>query len=100
MAIGDYVRSTFNTPLSSELSLSVKELGAIDVIRFLSVMNSCVSFSSFVKMSAMLIFPSMCLIDTVLSETDSLIAFSLIVMCLRPFVVVDLDQHIHALLSL
>ena len=70
------------------------------MIRFRRVMKSCVSFSSFVKMSAMLILPSMCFIDTVLSETDSLIAFSLIVMCLRPFVVVDLDQQTHALLSL
>ena len=78
----------------------MEELGAIDVIRFLSVMNSCISLSSFVKMSAMLILPSMCLMDTVLSETDSLMAFSLIVMCLRPFVVVDFDQHTHALLSL
>ena len=72
----------------------------MDVTRFLRVMNRFVSLSSFVKMSAMLIFPSMCLIDTVLSDTDSRIAFSLIVICLRPFVVVDLDQHTHALLSL
>ena len=98
--IEEYVRSSLNTPLSSELSLSVEELGTMDVIRFLRVMNRFVSLSSFVNMSAMLIFPSMCLIDTVLSVTDYIIAFSLIVICLRPFVVVDLDQHMHALLSL
>ena len=72
----------------------------MDVIRFLNMMNKFVFLSSFVNISAMLIFPSMCLIDTVLSDTDSLIAFSLIVICLRPFVVVDLDQHTQALLSL
>ena len=72
----------------------------MDVIRFLRVMNSVVSLSSFVNMSAMLIFPSMWLIETVLLETDSLMAFSRIVICLRPFVVVDFDQHTHALLSL
>ena len=85
----EYVRSSLNTPISSELALSVKELGAIDVTRFLRVMNNIVSFSSFVNRSAILNFPSMCLIDEVLSETDSLIALSLIVIYLRPFVFVD-----------
>ena len=69
------------------------------MIKFRRVMKSGVSLSSLVKMSAMLIFPSMCLIETVLLDIDSLIAFSLIVICL-PLVVVDLDQHTHALLSL
>ena len=32
--------------------------------------------------------------------TDSLTAFSLICMCLSPFVVIDFDQIMHALLSL
>ena len=70
------------------------------MIKFRRVMKSEVSFSSFVKMSAMLILPSMWLMETVLLDTDSRIAFSLIVICLRPLVVVDLDQHTHALLSL
>ena len=87
-------------PPFSELSLRIELLGAIDVIKFLSVMNSVVSLSSFVNISAMLIFPSICLMETVLLDTDSLIAFSLIVICLRPLVVVDFDQQTHALLSL
>ena len=42
----------------------------------------------------------MCWMLTVLSATDSRMAFSRIVMCRRPLVVVDLDQHTQALLSL
>ena len=63
-------------------------------------MNSVVSLSSLVKISAMLILPSMCLIETVLLDIDSLFSFSFIVICLRPLVVVDLDQQTHELLSL
>ena len=72
----------------------------MEVIKFLNVIKSVVSLSSLVKMSAMLILPSMCLIETVLFDTDSLIVFSLMVIWRRPLVVVDLDQQMHALLSL
>ena len=58
------------------------------------------SLSSLVKISAMLWRPAMCWMVTVLSATDSRIAFSRMVMCLRPLVVIDLDQHTQALLSL
>ena len=40
------------------------------------------------------------MMDTVLFCTDSLMAFSRIVICRSPFEVVDLDQQTHALLSL
>ena len=42
----------------------------------------------------------MCWMLTVLSATDSRMAFSRIVMWRRPLVVVDFDQHTQALLSL
>ena len=58
------------------------------------------SFISLVNISAKLVFPSMCKIFTNEESTLSLMAFSRIVMCLRPLVVLDLDQHTHALLSL
>ena len=64
------------------------------------VIPSPLSLSSFVNISAIFIFTSMCLIDTVLSATDSLIVLSRIEICRRPFVVVDFDQHTHTVLLL
>ena len=74
--------------------------GTKDVIVSLIEVNVEVSLSSFVKISAMLCKPAMCLMQTVLSKTDSRMAFSRMVMCRRPFVVVDFDQQTQALLSL
>ena len=62
--------------------------------------NSILFLSSFVNISAIFIFTFMCLIDTVLSATDSLVALSRIEIWRRPFVVVDFDQHTHVVLSL
>ena len=62
--------------------------------------NSILFLSSFVNISAIFIFTFMCLIDTVLSATDSLVALSRIEIWRRPFVVVDFDQHTHTVLLL
>ena len=70
------------------------------MIKLLRVIKGFISFISLVKMSAMLIFSSIVLIETVLFFTEYRMALSYIVMCLSPFAVIDLAQHTHALLSL
>ena len=75
----------------------VPDLGAIISAM---VRNVSAHRSSFVKMSARLIFPSMWFMVTNLLLTDSLMAFSRIVMWRKPLVVVVFDQHTHARLSL
>ena len=63
-------------------------------------MKWAVSLSSLVNISAKFNLPSMCCTVRKSDSTDSLTAFSRICICLSPFVVVALDQHTHALLSL
>ena len=78
----------------------VKIAGGTDVTIFLSVRNSEISLNSFVKISARFCLEPIWRIETNLLSTDSLMAFSRIVIWRRPFVVVFLDQHTQAVLSL
>jgi len=72
----EYVRMYVQYPPYSELLFRIEVLGGIEVIKLQRVTKRLESFNSFVNMSAMLIFPSMCKIVTTLLATDSRIAFS------------------------
>ena len=79
---------------------SVAQVGCSDMMTSRSEMKWCVSLSSFVNRSEILIDPAICWTEIVFVFIDSLTALSRIWMWRRPLVVIFEDQRMHALLSL